>query len=171
MTAFLSKIAAEGQNAPNKKAFKSREEILSKRWRVKYARCQRLFKKRKGAFDSLFNNNLSDSLNHQEVFDYWQHLLCHTAITDTNDELHIEKLEFDPDTLIYPDEVQKHSSRNKSTAGLDGLSVNEVLKINRIKAKLFNIFLLLQWIPDIMLNSYIIFIPKNIVPMIHLTYG
>lgn len=64
--------------------------------------------------------------------------------------------------LIFPDGVARHNLRGKSAAGLDGLSVYDNLRIcDRGKAKLFSLFLIMHWIPDISINSQTIFIPKK----------
>lgn len=52
-----------------------------------------------------------------------------------------------------------------------GITFYETEKINyRIRAKLYSIFLLLAWVPEIILNSYTIVIPKkvNAIDPIHL---
>lgn len=70
--------------------------------------------------------------------------------------------EFNENLLIYPEELEKCNPRGKSPTGLDGLSVYDTLKINnRAKARLFSLFLMLHRLPDILLNSYTIFIPKK----------
>lgn len=69
---------------------------------------------------------------------------------------------FYEELLIYPNEVANFEPKGKSAAGLDGLSVFDTKKINcRIKAKLFSIFLMLHWVPEILINSRTIFIPKK----------
>lgn len=70
---------------------------------------------------------------------------------------------FDSTLLIYPRGIEGCQGRKKKFAvGPDGLSVRDVNNIcTRIKCKLFSLFLWLHWIPDILLHSITIFIPKK----------
>lgn len=71
-------------------------------------------------------------------------------------------ISFDPNLLVYQREIEGCQGKKQSAAGPDGLTVRDVNKISiRSKFKLFSLFLLLHWIPDIMLNSLTIFIPKK----------
>lgn len=79
------------------------------------------------------------------------------------DAINPEVGSFDPNLLIYPKEVQEVRMTKKSSPGLDGLTVFETEAVSvRGRAKLFSIFLLLSWVPDSILNSYTIFIPKKV---------
>lgn len=133
--------------------------------RKQYTKFRRFYKKnRKKAFDSLYSNNsTSELLTPDIVFGYWQHLLTHTAINDPLQPTFSDSpVEFDNDILIYPDKVAACNPRGKSAAGPDGLSTHDILKINnRVKSKLFSLFMLLHWMAEILLNSYTQFIPKK----------
>lgn len=91
--------------------------------------------------------------------------MTHVAINepDPNEILFEETpVTFCEDLLIYPGEVAKFEPRDRSAAGLDGLSVYDTRKINcRVKAKLFSLFLMLHWVPAILINSLTMFIPKK----------
>lgn len=132
----------------------------------RYASFQKLYKKnRKAAYDSLQNNNsISDSLKSSTVFSFWQHLLTHKSVVDPHEEA-LSSFDggFSPDLLVYPKEVTEVRATKKSSPGFDGLTVFETEAINiKVRAKLFSIFLLLSWVPDSILNSYTIFIPKKV---------
>lgn len=100
----------------------------------------------------------------QQVFDYWSHLLCRKSVKNV-DQLILtrnNKPIFDTNLLIYPKEIENCQSKKQSAAGPDGLAVRDVNRIGiRFKCKLFSLFLLLHWIPDILLDSFTIFIPKK----------
>lgn len=131
----------------------------------KYADFQRLYKKkRKSAFDSLFtNNSIDDSLNQDQVFDYWSHLLCRKSVKFVDQPIQASNIiSFDPTLLVYPRKIKGCQGKKQSAAGLDGLTVRDVNQIRiRCKCKLFTLFLHMHWIPDILLNSITIFTPKK----------
>lgn len=141
-----------------------------KRKREDYIKIQRLYRKnRKSAFDSLYNSNsISEELSSDVGFSFWSHLLTKTNTRDEqfmnmdNDLVEEDSPSFDSNRLIYPEEVRDVRTTGKTSAGLDGLSVYQTERISpRIRAKLFSLFLLLGWCPDVLMNSYTIFIPKK----------
>lgn len=133
--------------------------------RIKYTKFQRFYKNnRKKAFDSLYgSNSTSNSLSSEKVFAYWQHLLTQVAVNDPVLPTVVDSpVEFDSSLLIYPNDVALCNPKGKSAAGPDGLSTYDIRKINnRIKSKIFSLFMLLHWIPEVMLDSFTLFIPKK----------
>lgn len=169
LTAFVNTLIKTIEPRKKKGKFIKPKKNISKRKqkRILYTKFQRLYNRnRKKAFDSLYNNNsISPELNEDTVFEYWKHLLTHVSLTEPNPanlEQDRTPIEFSTDLLIYPEEVAACNPKGKSAAGLDGLSVYDTLRIpNRTKAKMFSLFLILHWMPDVLLNSFTIFIPKK----------
>lgn len=94
----------------------------------RYASFQKLYKKnRKDAYDSLQNNkSISDALDNNTVFSFWQHLLTHKSVADPlEDALGPSDGDFNPNLLIYPKEVSEVKATKKSSPVLDGLTVYE----------------------------------------------
>ena len=65
--------------------------------------------------------------------------------------------------FFSPNEVLNTKMKYSTAPGPDNLTVKGLNKINvRQKAKLFTIFLRMTWVPDVILSSRTIFIPKGI---------
>lgn len=98
---------------------------------MKKVKFQALYKKnRKKSYDSLYNNNsLGNELTSDSVFAFWKHLLCHTSITEPDPSKLVYNevpIHFEPDDLIYIEEIRATNPKNKSAAGLDGLTVYDI---------------------------------------------
>ena len=134
-----------------------------KRRQKEYSETQRFYKKsRKAVYNSIISDtSLSDDPDPEIVFSYWRNLLSrpdYTVPPEHNPS--DEKLYFCQ--LIQLGEVLASKMSFNTGCGPDGLTTKEANMISiRQKAKLFSIWLRLKWIPDFIITSKTIFIPKE----------
>lgn len=128
---FLSNIIKPNPTQKRRIISKPKEKKLSnrKRKRKVYSDFQRLSKKkRKSAFANLYSNNsIDNSLQHDQVFDFWSHLLCKKSVKFVDHPIQPKNnnIHFDPNLLVYPREIKGCQGKKPSAAGPDGLSVRD----------------------------------------------
>ena len=147
----------------NKSNIKMKPMTNKKKKRNEYIKLQELYKKnRKAAYNKVVaESSFSEELKHEPVFSYWRNLMTKPDYTSFVPSMSNKNI--DINYFVTPEEVAKVKMKYSTAPGPDNLTVKGLNKINiRQRAKLYSIFLKMSWVPDVILSSRTIFIPKGI---------
>lgn len=154
--------------ARNRNSRKKKKPTISKRTAKKreYAELQRLYRKnRSSCFSRIFKpHSFAEELQPQTM--YCKHLLKN-SIRDSNIPDHAVPDNYptdDPSMMneVLPEEVRNTRLPYSSSAGPDGITVASWEKVPvRARCKLFTIWLQIGKVPDFIIQSRTIFIPKK----------
>lgn len=138
--------------------------FTSKRKKGEYAELQRIYKRnRQTACEQIFNRtSFAHDLGEEDVFSYWRRTLTKSSFLKfgTIDPGEEDAPSFDDHITI--EEIRAAKLSPSSACGLDGLTVKRLDSIpSRFNCKLYSLWLWMKWVPDCILDSRTIFIPKG----------
>ncbi|KAG8177076.1 hypothetical protein JTE90_015728 [Oedothorax gibbosus] len=153
----------------NRVGRKQKEISKRKLRKLEYARMQDLYKKtRSECYEKIFSRaSIGDKLCSEDTFEFWKHLLKDDIRKPNVELLRATKPVALPDTslLLEPiliDEVVTSRIPFRSSPGPDNVTPKAWNRVPvRVKAKLFTVWIKLAKVPNFIVESKTIFLPKK----------